>query len=63
MAQPLNHADAIRQDTPTVEQVDYAHACGDDIALMRLLILSNVAAAGHLDRIASALERLELAVR
>jgi hypothetical protein len=57
MARELSWGETVRLSTPTVEQVDCAHEAGDEVALMRLLILSNLAIAGHLDRIASAIER------
>jgi hypothetical protein len=59
MARSLSWAETIRRITPTPESV----AVRDDQELMRLLILANLATAGHLDRIASALERLEEASR
>ncbi len=59
MARELTWAAMTRRDTPTVDQVEWAYERKDDGALMRPLILSNVAVAGHLDRIASAIERQE----
>ena len=53
MARELSWSEVVRRDTPTVEQVDWAADRQDDAALLRLLVLSNVAIAGHLDRIAS----------
>ena len=57
MAQPLSWAETIRQATPASAEVDRAQACGDDAAFMWLLLRSALAIAGHLDRIATAIER------
>jgi hypothetical protein len=55
MAGSLTWAETIRRQTPTWESVGVK----DDQELMRLLILANLATVAHLDRIASALERME----